>query len=208
MAQAVAKANYKWRVVDIVVASIIAVASGVIFAGWDLIYKIPTTALDALLPGFSGLVCAFWLFAGPLAAVIVRKPGAAIYAELIAACIEYIIGAGGVFGISGSIIIGLVQGVFAEIIFAIVRYRKWNPLTVTLSGALAGLGNYLYEFSPVGGYVGTEGGYFGAYGLGYLVTTVISGAVIAGILMWFVQRAIAATGVLDRFESGRTKALV
>ena len=30
MTEAVAKANYKWRVVDIVVAAIIAVASGVI----------------------------------------------------------------------------------------------------------------------------------------------------------------------------------
>ncbi|KAA8829125.1 MULTISPECIES: ECF transporter S component [Bifidobacterium] len=206
MAQAVAKANYKWRVVDIVVASIVAVASGVIFAGWDLIYKIPTTALDAVLPGFSGLVCAFWLFAGPLAGLIVRKPGAAIYAELVAACIEYIIGAGNVFGISGSIIIGLVQGVFAELAFVLVLYRKWNPLIATLSGLLAGLGNYLYEFSPFGGYVGI--GYFSTYGLCYLVTTLISGAVIAGVLMWYVHRAIAATGVLDRFESGRTKALV
>ncbi len=34
MTEAVAKANYKWRVVDIVVAAIIAVASGVIFWGW------------------------------------------------------------------------------------------------------------------------------------------------------------------------------
>lgn len=33
MTEAVAKANYKWRVVDIVVAAIIAVASGVIFWG-------------------------------------------------------------------------------------------------------------------------------------------------------------------------------
>ncbi|MBT1176692.1 ECF transporter S component [Bifidobacterium callimiconis] len=206
MSETISKANLRWRVVDIVVASIIAVASGVIFAGWDLIYKIPTTALDAILPGFNGLVCAFWLFAGPLAAIIVRKPGAAIYAELIAACIEYIIGAGGVFGISGSIIIGLVQGVFAEIIFFIVRYRKWNVLTATLSGLLSGFGNYLFEFSPFGSRVGI--GFFSTYGLSYLVTTLISGAVIAGLLMWFVQRAIAATGVLDRFESGRAKALV
>ena len=36
MAEAVAKANYKWRVVDIVVAAILAVASGVIFWGWDI----------------------------------------------------------------------------------------------------------------------------------------------------------------------------
>ena len=33
---AVRKHNNKWRVVDIVVAAIIAVASGVIFWGWDI----------------------------------------------------------------------------------------------------------------------------------------------------------------------------
>lgn len=32
----VRKHNNKWRVVDIVVAAIIAVASGVIFWGWDI----------------------------------------------------------------------------------------------------------------------------------------------------------------------------
>ena len=34
---AVRKHNNKWRVVDIVVAAIIAVASGVIFWGWDIV---------------------------------------------------------------------------------------------------------------------------------------------------------------------------
>ena len=34
---AVRKPNVKWRVVDIVVAAIVAVASGVIFWAWDFI---------------------------------------------------------------------------------------------------------------------------------------------------------------------------
>ncbi|PLS31220.1 ABC transporter permease [Bifidobacterium margollesii] len=203
MAETATKVNLKWRVVDIVVASIIAVASGVIFAGWDLVYNIPITALDALLPGSNGLVVAFWLFAAPLAAIIVRKPGAALYAELIAACIEYIVGAGGVFGISGSIIIGLIQGVFAELAFLIVRYRKWNPAVTMLSGALSAFGNFLYTFSPLGSRVATD--IFSVYGVSYFFSTLISGAFLAGLLMWYVQRAIASTGVLDRFESGRTK---
>ena len=71
---AVRKHNNKWRVVDIVVAAIIAVASGVIFWGWDIVCTAPLALFEAVTPGFEGLLNAFWLFAGPLAAIIVREP--------------------------------------------------------------------------------------------------------------------------------------
>ena len=77
---AVRKHNNKWRVVDIVVAAIIAVASGVIFWGWDIVCTAPLALFEAVTPGFEGLLNAFWLFAGPLAAIIVRKPGAVLLA--------------------------------------------------------------------------------------------------------------------------------
>ena len=37
----------------------------------------------------------------------------------------------------------------------------------------------------------------------YLVTSVISGIVFAGIVVWYLYRAIARTGALDKFASGR-----
>ena len=52
----VKKHNNKWRVVDIVVAAIIAVAAGVIFWGWDVICAAPITLFEAVTPGFEGLV--------------------------------------------------------------------------------------------------------------------------------------------------------
>ena len=60
----VRKHNNKWRVVDIVVAAIIAVASGVIFWGWDIVCTAPLALFGAVTPGFEGLLNAFWLFAG------------------------------------------------------------------------------------------------------------------------------------------------
>ena len=42
----VKKHNNKWRVVDIVVAAIIAVAAGVIFWGWDVICAAPITLFE------------------------------------------------------------------------------------------------------------------------------------------------------------------
>ena len=35
------------------------------------------------------------------------------------------------------------------------------------------------------------------------VSTIVSGAVIAGICMWLLYLAIAKTGALDRFPSGQ-----
>ena len=39
----------------------------------------------------------------------------------------------------------------------------------------------------------------------YLISAVVSGAVIAGALSWFLARGLAATGALDRFASGRER---
>lgn len=89
---AVKKHNNKWRVVDIVVAAIVAVAAGVIFWGWDVICAAPITLFEAVTPGFEGLLNGIWLFAGPLAALIVRKPGAALFTETLAAAIELAMG--------------------------------------------------------------------------------------------------------------------
>ena len=179
---AVRKPNVKWRVVDIVVAAIVAVASGVIFWAWDFIYAVPTALFDSLTPGLGGLFHFMWLFAGPLVAIIIRKPGAAFFGETIAAVIETLLG--NPFGVAHALLIGMAQGLGAEIGFAVFAYRKWNLLTVTLAGALTGLSNGLYEWV-------------------FTVCCVISGAVFGGALMWFVQKALAKTGVLDRFESGK-----
>ena len=139
---AVRKPNVKWRVVDIVVAAIVAVASGVIFWAWDFIYAVPTALFDSLTPGLGGLFHFMWLFAGPLVAIIIREPGAAFFGETIAAVIETLLG--NPFGVAHALLIGMAQGLGAEIGFAVFAYRKWNLLTVTLAGALTGLSNGLY----------------------------------------------------------------
>ena len=111
---AVRKPNVKWRVVDIVVAAIVAVASGVIFWAWDFIYAVPTALFDSLTPGLGGLFHFMWLFAGPLVAIIIRKPGAAFFGETIAAVIETLLG--NPFGVAHALLIGMAQGLGAEIV--------------------------------------------------------------------------------------------
>jgi energy-coupling factor transport system substrate-specific component len=187
--------NLRWRVVDIVVASVLGVAAGLIFLAWNTLYQGPKLLLEPLLPGLQGLLDGPWLFAGVLGALIIRKPGAAIYTELLAAVVSALIGNqwGGFLTLEA----GFIQGLGAEIIFLIFAYRVWNLPVAILAGmgaALAGgINNLLLWFA----------GADALFTVIYLISTVVSGAVIAGLLSWLLARGIARTGALDRFGSGR-----
>ena len=80
--------SYHWRPVDIAVTAVIGVVSGLIFWLVDLVITPLYTLLEGALPGLAGLTFGLWYFAGVLAIIIVRKPGAAFFAEVVAAALE------------------------------------------------------------------------------------------------------------------------
>ncbi|MBY6062088.1 ECF transporter S component [Microbacterium esteraromaticum] len=186
---------WRWRIVDIVVASVLGVACGLLFLLWNVGYLGPKALLDPLLPGVQGLLDGPWLIAGVLGGLIIRKAGAAIYVETLAAVVSALAGAqwGGFLTIEA----GLVQGLGAELIFLLFAYRVWSLPVAMLAGAgaalLGGINNMILWFA----------GADAAFTVVYLICTVISGAVLAGLLGWLLARGLAATGALDRFGSGR-----
>ena len=190
-----ARSYLRWRIVDIAVASVLGVAAGLIFLAWNVGYLGPKALLEPLLPGLQGLLDGPWLFAGVLGGLIIRKAGAAIYVELLAAVVSALIGNqwGGFLTLEA----GLVQGLGAELVFLLFFYRRWSLPVAILAGAGAalagGINNLILWYAGSGP----------AFTVIYLVSTVISGAVIAGALSWVLARGIAATGALDRFGSGR-----
>lgn len=187
----------RWRVVDIVVASVIGVASGLVFLAWNVLYRGPSELLSPLLPGLQGLLDGPWLFAGVLGALIIRKPGAAVYTELLAAAVSALTLVGNTWGAVLTLEAGLVQGLGAELVFLAFFYRRWNLPVAILAGvgaALAGGINNLILW-----YAGADV----TFVVVYLISTMLSGAVIAGALSWLLARGLAATGALDRFASGR-----
>jgi energy-coupling factor transport system substrate-specific component len=187
----------RWRVVDIVVASVIGVASGLIFLAWNVAYRGPSELLEPLLPGLQGLLDGPWLFAGVLGGLIIRKPGAAVYTELLAAAVSALTLVGNTWGAVLTLEAGLVQGLGAELVFLLFFYRRWNLPVAMLAGvgaALAGGINNLILW-----YAGADT----TFVVVYLISTTFSGAVIAGALSWLLARGLAATGALDRFASGR-----
>lgn len=191
-----AKPVWRWRVVDIVVASVIGVAAGLIFMAWGVGYLGPKAILEPLLPGLQGLLDGPWLFAGVLGALIIRKPGAAVYTELLAAVVSALVGNqwGGLLTIEA----GLVQGLGAELIFLLFFYKRWSLPVAVLAGAGAGIFGALNNM--VFWYAGSDV----TFTVVYLVSSTISGAVIAGGLSWVLARGLAATGALSRFASGRS----
>ncbi|WP_202915475.1 MULTISPECIES: ECF transporter S component [unclassified Mycolicibacterium] len=184
----------RWRVVDIVVASVLATAAGLIFVLWNIASNPVSAPLGAVLPGLQALLGGGWLFAGVLTALVIRKPGAAIYGELVAASVSALVGnQWGVLTLES----GLVQGLGAELVFAVFLYRRWGLPTAVLSGAVAGVAMAINDL--VLWYPGSATGFAAVY----VVSAIVSGAVLAGLLSWVVVRNLARTGVLSRFASGR-----
>lgn len=188
------KPVYTWRVVDIVVAAVVSVACGVIFWLWDQGYTGIQVVTAAFAP-LSGLYSGGWLLAGVLGGLIIRKPGAALFCELVAAVVEALLGSQ--FGVT-VLLSGLVQGLGAELGFAIFRYRRWNLGVALLAGALSGLALGVSEVIQF--FVDWEFG----WQVAYTVFAVVSGIVIAGLLSWLAVKALAKTGALSAFAAGRT----
>lgn len=189
-----ARANFSWRNIDIIIAAVIGVAVGLIFVIWNIIGGAGYEAVNALTPGLGGLVAGMWFLGGPLGAYIIRKPGAAIFVEVIAATVSALIG--NQWGIS-TLYSGLAQGVGAELVFLILAYKSYNLATVVISGLMAGVGAWTFEL-----FTGNLAKTF-EFNVIYLISTALSGAVLAGLLAYFLAKALAATGALDRFAIRR-----
>lgn len=187
----------RWTPQEIAIGAAIGVACGVIFWGFNFAYTPISSLLGAVLPGVASLVHAVWYFSGTLALLILRKPGAALYVNLVGTLVETVIGSQ--FDLAFVLVSALLQGAFAELPFALTRYRKFNLTVAIVSGACVALeyGVYLMLFR----YQGVS--FLSPRGVTHMICEVIGGVLISGVAGWYLYRAIGRTGVLDRLPSGR-----
>ncbi|MEO8245825.1 MAG: ECF transporter S component [Chloroflexota bacterium] len=182
-----------WRMLDIVVAAVLAVAFGAVFLAWNNLNNLATplfTALPAAQAGLYGV----WLLPGVLVGLIVRRPGAALFGGLVSAAVSVVLGSQ--YG-ADALLSGLIQGGGAELGFAVLLYRAWNLPAAMLAGALAGVAAAVHDVVVYYALLGA------GYWVVYIVAAAASGVVIAGIGSWLLVRALAATGVLSGFAAGR-----
>ena len=184
-----------WRTVDIVVTAAIAVAFGVVFWAWNALWAAATPAFVAVPPA-QNILYGTWLAAGVVAGLVVQKPGAALFAELVAASVSLVLGSQ--WGLDAAVS-GLIQGAGAELGFALFRYRRWDLIAALLAAALSAVGAWIHD-TPL---------YYAELPLTDQlligVFMLISALVIAGVGAWWLVRALVQTGVLAQFPSGRTQ---
>ncbi|HZP96715.1 MAG TPA: ECF transporter S component [Candidatus Limnocylindria bacterium] len=187
-----------WRTADVVVTAAIAVAFGVVYWAWGLVWSAAGPVFAAFPPA-QNLLDGVWIIAGVLAGLVVRKPGAALFAELVAASVEAMLG--GQWGLD-TLASGAIQGLGAEAVFAIARYRVWDLRISIIAAAASAAAGWLHDV-PI---------YYSDLAvpdwLVLLVIYVISAAVIAGVGSWWLLNALARAGVLAQFPSGRVQTRV
>lgn len=186
--------NRTWSVSDIVVASTLAVASGVIFWGWNLAHH-AVSALFLAYPPAASLVAGMWLFPAVLGALIIRKPGAAIYCEVVAATVSAILGSQWGLGV---LVSGFLQGLGAELILLAFLYRRYTLDVAVLAGAAAGVAGGINENWILSYYQYDSAGTWA-----HIAGFTLSGAIVAGVLPWLAVRGLAAAGVLGPLRSRR-----
>ncbi|MCU1479593.1 MAG: hypothetical protein JWQ19_379 [Subtercola sp.] len=198
VASGVTTGRFRWRVVDIIVASVVGVASGLIFWAWGQAWNPLSAPLEALAPGLGALLGGGWLFAGVLGGLIIRKPGAALYTEVLAAVVSMLVGTQ--WGIL-TLLSGVVQGIGAEVVFALFLYVNYRLYVALLAGAGAGLALAINDLLV--SYPGSDTPFI----IIYTVSSIISGIVLAGLLSWLAVKGLARTGALSRFAAGRESAV-
>ena len=187
-----------WELKDVIMMSIL----GVVFAAVYLAVFQGGLALSTLLipaglaPYGFEIIYGVWFMAATLAAYIIRKPGVALITEVLAAAIELLMGNTGGLTV---VLTGLIQGAGCELAFAMFRYKRWDLLSMSLSGIFAAIAIFCYEL------------YYLNYILisptilaGQLLVRFISAVVFSGILCKLAGDGLAKTGVLKSYASGAT----
>lgn len=178
---------------DIVLTAGLAMIIGIVFSFWShVVYPVATTLLGPVGVSF---LYGVWFLGGTIPPYIIRKPGVAFLGEFIASHVELLTGSP--YGVTLTLY-SIGQGLACELVFAAMRYKKWNMPTMILAGAAAALPALLFDY------------YFYDY-LGFTPVLQIvlwigyfsSGGVLGGALGKVVTDAIARTGILDSLPIGK-----
>lgn len=187
----------RWRALDIITLAITGVAFGVAFWAWDITLYPGVSALLEAFPPAKSLTLGVWLLPCVFGSFLVRRPGAALICEFIAATVEMALGNqwGG-----GVLISAFLQALGVELVVAALIWRKWGLPVAILGGAAAAVLELVcYEWWV---YIAEYSWAWKFASLGFAVT---SGVIIAGIGGWFLVQAIARSGALDAFPAGRER---
>ena len=182
-----------WKLKDVLLIAISAVLFGVIYLGCTyaggFLYGILSPAgLGSLgYEPFYGI----YFMAAAFGVFVMRKPGAGIIAEVLAAILECLFG-----NFFGPIIIlsGIVQGLGFELIIALKKYKKYDTLTMVEGAILCSVITMGYNL-VVSGYNKIAVGVL----LLMLVVRLISAIVFDAFITPALSKGLVKAGVLKGY---------
>ena len=131
-----------WRTVDLLTVAFLGAALGVAFWGWGVFYNGPVTALKIGYAPLMGLFVGPWFLAGVVGGLVVRRPGAALFCEVVAALVSMLPGTE--WGAT-VLVSGILQGLGAELAFAILGYSAFGAVAAALAGVLSAPLEWAFE---------------------------------------------------------------
>lgn len=181
-----------WKLKEVVLMSLFSVVFGIVY----LLFL----HVGNIWSGFIGPIAYEWIFGiwfivSIICMYIIRKPGAAVISETIAAAIEVLLG--NAVG-PRLILAGVVQGLGAEAAFAATRYRRFDLWVLMLAGVGASVFSFAYGYL-LGGFTVFSTGYV----LLMLGIRIVSGAMLAGVGGKVVVDGLLATGSLRGYAITR-----
>lgn len=180
-----------WRTRDIVVAAVIGVVFGVVFVVWQSVWG-AFEFLNAVFPVLQDWVYGLWFLPAILAGVVIRKPGAAFVAEMVAAALSALLG--NAWG-PDALISGFVQGAAAEVVFAAFRYQDWSLRVLALAAIASAAAAWAHDWVLYYADVSTP------IQIARLVVMAASAILFAAWGAQALRRELGRAGVLEGFPA-------
>ncbi|RSL35273.1 hypothetical protein D7Z54_01525 [Salibacterium salarium] len=179
---------------EIVVMAFISAVFGVLYLLWVFLNQVITGVLG---PVGGGILAGSWIMAPIVCALIIQKPGVALIAELIAAGTEVMVGS---VNAGSVLILGFTQGLGAEIIFAVFRYRSYKLPVLMLAGMAGTFASFLTTYVMYG-----YSEYASIVIWMMLGVMLVSGIILGGWGSHYLTHSLVRTGVLHNFALGKAE---
>lgn len=191
--------RYAWTLREILILAVLGAAFGALYLAWVQVWLVAQAIFG---PVTMDVVMGFWFIVSIIAAAIIRKPGAALFSELLTAVVQILLGSP-----AGLLLLvtGLVQGAGAETVFAATRWRNYRLPVLIAAGIGAAVFSYIYTWIRFD---------YGALAPGLLIAMFalrcLSGALLGGYLGHLITEALYRTGALAglAIDRDRKKAAV
>jgi len=180
----------RWTVRDVVALLVTIVVLGVIFSFWGWAMQVLSRVLGDVV---AGLFYGVWFWAGLLLAYAIRKPGAALLGEFGAAIVAYVLGSplGALM-----LVLGWVQGLALELVFAWVHFQHWSLITMLVAGAVAGTASFAVNVVALPAQTAL---YSSGIIIAMLWIAIISGAALGGLVCKILGDRLLAIAPVQRF---------